>query len=68
MERILSKYSAYTNHIASLSVDPSVKPADRTKLKGYYQKWIDDFKYLLVVGFCRPPGAFYYSFKGYAVW
>ena len=46
MKRILSKYSAYTNHIASLSVDPSIKPADRAKLKGYYQKWTDA-KYLL---------------------
>ena len=29
MKRILSKYSAYTKHAASLSVDPSFKPADR---------------------------------------
>ena len=43
MKRILSKYiySAYTKHVASLSVDPSFKPADRAKLKGYYQKWPD---------------------------
>ena len=50
MKRILSKYGAYTSHIASLSTDPSVKPADRAKLKGYYHKWTNA-KYLLGCAF-----------------
>ena len=50
MKRILSKYGAYTSHIASLSTDPSVKSADRAKLKGYYQKWTNA-KYLLGCAF-----------------
>ena len=44
--RVLSKYGAYTAHLATLSEDSSVKPADRTKFKGYLRKWVDA-KYLL---------------------
>ena len=39
MKRVLSKYGAYTNHIAALSTDRSVTSTDRAKLKGYYNKW-----------------------------
>ena len=46
MRRILSKYGAYTAHLTQLSVDSSVKPCDRAKLKGYLRKWMDA-KYLL---------------------
>ena len=46
MKRVLSKFGAYTSHIATLSEDRSVKPADRAKLKGYYNKWTDA-KYLV---------------------
>jgi len=50
MKRILSKYGAYTSHIASFLTDPSVKPADRAKLPGYYQKWTNA-KYFLGCAF-----------------
>ena len=46
MKRVLSKFGAYTNHLATLSQDSSVRPCDRAKLKGYYNKWIDA-KYFL---------------------
>lgn len=46
MKRIISKFGAYTNHLAALTEDKSVRPADRAKLKGYYTKWTDA-KYLL---------------------
>ena len=39
MKRILSNYGAYTNHLATLSEDTSVKVVDRAKLKGYLQQW-----------------------------
>ena len=45
MKRVISKFGAYTNHLAALSEDKSVRPADRAKLKGYYSKWTDA-KYL----------------------
>ena len=32
MKRILSKYGAYTHHLAALSVDHSIKSVDRAKL------------------------------------
>ena len=52
MKRILSKYGAYTNHLAVLSEDATVKPADRSKLKGYYKQWVNA-KYLLgCAAFC----------------
>ena len=38
-KRVLSKYGAYTNHIAALSTDRSVTSTDRANLKGYYNKW-----------------------------
>ena len=45
MKRILSKYGAYTSHLAAISEDPVVKSADRAKLKGYYKQWTN-VKYL----------------------
>lgn len=39
MKRVISKFGAYINHIAALSLDSSVKSTDRAKLKGYYSKW-----------------------------
>ena len=36
MKRILSKFGAYTNHLASLSQDSTFKSADRAKIVGYY--------------------------------
>ena len=41
MRRVLSKYGAYTNHLAVLSEDSSVKATDRSKLRGHYRKWVD---------------------------
>ena len=37
MKRVISKF-AYTNHLASLSEDPSLRFADKAKLNGYYNK------------------------------
>ena len=38
MKRILSNYGAYTNHLATLSQDTSVKAVNQAKLKGYLQQ------------------------------
>ena len=46
MKRILSKYGAYSHHLAALSVDHSIKSVDRAKLKGYYLHWTNA-KYIL---------------------
>ena len=46
MKRVLSKYGAYTNHLATLSEDSTVNAADRAKLRGYYKQWVDA-KYIL---------------------
>ena len=52
MKRILSKFGAYTNHLATLSEDVTTRPADRSKLKGYYKQWVNA-KYLLgCAAFC----------------
>ncbi len=37
---------AYTNHLAALSQDNTLKSTYRAKMKGYYDQWIDG-KYLL---------------------
>ena len=46
MKRVVLKFGTYTNHLAALSEDKSVRPANRAKLKGYYNKRTDA-KYLL---------------------
>ena len=46
MKRILSKFGAYTNHLAALSQDSALKSIDRAKMKGYYGRGIDG-KYIL---------------------
>ena len=46
MNHVLAKYGAYTNHLAALSEDQSIKSTDRSKIKGYHDKWIDG-KYIL---------------------
>ena len=50
MKRVLAKYGAYTSHLIALTTDVSVKDADRAKLRGYINKWIDA-KYLLGCAF-----------------
>lgn len=50
LKRILMNYGAYTSHLASLSVDTSVKSVDREKLKCYYKKWTDA-KYIIGCAF-----------------
>ena len=50
MSRIVSKFGVYTRHLAALSEDSLVKAADRAKLKGYLNKWLDA-KYLLGCAF-----------------
>ena len=42
----ISKYGAYTHHLAALSEDSSVKSIDRSKLRGYHTKWTEG-KYLI---------------------
>ena len=64
MKRIVSKFGAYTSHLAALSEDRSVRPADRAKLKGYYSKWTDA-KYLLGC-VCRPADTLHNLFKVHA--
>ncbi len=46
MKRVLSRYGVYTMHLAALSEDNAVRPADRAKVKGYHCKWTDA-KYVL---------------------
>ncbi len=46
MKNSLSKYGAYTSHLAALCQDNTLKYIDRVKMKRYYDQWIDG-KYLL---------------------
>ena len=39
MRRVLSRYGAYTNHLAAMSEDRSFKSTDRAKILGYYRQW-----------------------------
>ena len=50
MKRVLSKYGAYTTHLASLSEDSTANLVDRAKLRGHYLKWTNA-KYLLGCAF-----------------
>lgn len=46
MKRVLARYGAYTNHLCAMSKDHSFKPADRSKMLGYYKQWTNA-KYIL---------------------
>ena len=46
MKRVLSRYGAYTNHLAAMSEDHSFKSTDRAKILGYYRQWTNA-KYIL---------------------
>ena len=39
MKRVMSRYGAYTNHLAATSEDHSFKSTDRAKILGYYRQW-----------------------------
>ena len=37
----MDRFGAYLNHLTALTEDPTTKPADKQKLKGYITKWRD---------------------------
>ena len=41
LQRIIDRLGAYLSHLSALIEDPSVKPGDKQKLKGYFSKWHD---------------------------
>ena len=41
LQRVVDRYGAYLNHLATLVVDTSIKSTDRRRLKGYLLKWRD---------------------------
>ena len=36
---VLDRYETYMTHLSTLVEDRSIKPADRSRLKGYLLKW-----------------------------
>ena len=41
LQRLLDRYGAYINHLATLSEDLSIASADRARLKGYCSNWMN---------------------------
>ena len=41
LQRVISRYGAYLNHLSALIEDQTIKSTDRQKLKGYLLKWRD---------------------------
>ena len=39
LQRVIDHFGAYIAHLSSLCQDSSVKPADKSRLKGYLKKW-----------------------------
>ena len=39
LQRVIDRFGAYIAHLSSLCQDSSVKPADKSRLKGYLKKW-----------------------------
>ena len=39
LQRVVHNYSAYLSHKVALSEDPSTKSVDKSRLKGYINKW-----------------------------
>ena len=72
VKRVLSKYGAYTHHVAALSEVSSVKSSDRAKLRGYHTKWIEvTYMYLtgcaVLVDLLTPCSVFSKVMQSYEV-
>ena len=39
LQRMLDRYGAYIAHLSTVVEDRSIKPVDRSRLKGYLLKW-----------------------------
>ena len=39
LERVIERFGAYLAHLTGMTEDPSMKPVDRQKMKGYVLKW-----------------------------
>lgn len=39
LQRVVDRYGAYLNHLATLTEDASIKSTDRQRLRGYLLKW-----------------------------
>lgn len=39
LNRIIDRFGEYLGHLIALTEEPSTKPADKQKLKGYVLKW-----------------------------
>ena len=39
LQRLVDRYGAFLNHLATLAEDRSIKSTDRARLKGYLKKW-----------------------------
>ena len=39
LQRVVDRYRAYLNHLATLTEDTSIKSTDKQRLKGYLLKW-----------------------------
>ena len=39
LQRVVDRYGAYLNHLATLTEDTSIKSTDKQRLKGYLLKW-----------------------------
>ena len=50
LERMMDRFGAYISHLIAMTEDPSVKPADKEKMKAYVKKW-QDSKVLLGCAF-----------------
>ena len=47
LQRVIDRYGAYINHIATLSEDQTIASADRARLQGFFSsKWMN-FKMLI---------------------
>ena len=46
----MDRFGAYISHLIAMTEDPSVKPADKEKMKAYVKKW-QDSKVLLGCAF-----------------
>ena len=65
--RVVDRFGAYVNHLATLADDRALRVEDRARIKGYVGKWVQ-YKCILgcamYVDLLKPPSLLSLSLQG----
>ena len=67
INRFIEHHGAYINHLIALTEDPSIKSADKQKLKGYVGKWQEANSPFTLVQTISNQSNFQFSVNAYRI-